>query len=126
LINPDEFEEIAEIYDSIRLLHARVNPQLDPTLAADFDARLREVMEALSQAVNSEELLRETKKERSITAKVDLLTMCAEKISEYLSSTSHQDSLNGVFLGIFDGLRDAYADLQTSQIELCAMLTHAR
>lgn len=65
-------------------------------------------MEALSTAVNSETLTRESKLERSITAKVDLITMCAEKFSDYLHS---DPALNGVFLGIFDGLRDAYADL---------------
>ena len=48
LINPDEFEEIAEIYDSIRVLHSKVNPSIDSNLAADFDSKLREVMEALS------------------------------------------------------------------------------
>lgn len=37
LINPDEFEEIAEIYDSIRELHTKNNPAIDSALAADFD-----------------------------------------------------------------------------------------
>ena len=41
-------------------------------------------MEALSQAVTSEALPRATKRERSITAKVDLLTMCSDKICDYL------------------------------------------
>jgi hypothetical protein len=58
LINPDEFEEIAEIYDSIRLLHSKANPEIDRALAADFDAKLREVMETLSQTVNSDILAR--------------------------------------------------------------------
>lgn len=83
-INPDEFEEIAEIYDSLRLLHSRHSLNADAQLAKDFDLKLREVMEALSLAVNSETLPRESKLERSITAKVDLLTMCAEKFSDYL------------------------------------------
>jgi hypothetical protein len=72
-------------------------------------------MEALSMAVNSETLARESKLERSITAKVDLLTMCAEKFSDYLMLDS---ALNGVFLGIFDGLRDCYADLQGSHLDI--------
>ena len=59
--------------------------QLDQALAADFDGKLKEVMEALSQAVNSESLLPTVKRERSLTAKVDLLTMCAEKVFDYLS-----------------------------------------
>ncbi len=83
-INPDEFEEIAEIYDSLRLLHSRHSRDADAQLAKDFDYKLREVMEALSLTVNSETLPRESKLERSITAKVDLLTMCAEKFSDYL------------------------------------------
>lgn len=29
LINPDEFEEIAEIYDTIRLLHSKIDPSKD-------------------------------------------------------------------------------------------------
>jgi hypothetical protein len=74
-------------------------------------------MEALSVAVNSETLQRESKLERSITAKVDLITMCAEKFSDYLKQ---DQDLNGVFLGIFDGLRDSYADLQTSHLEIVA------
>jgi protein-arginine kinase activator protein McsA len=32
LINPDEFEEIAEIYDQVRLLHSRLSPDLDTAL----------------------------------------------------------------------------------------------
>ena len=114
-INPDEFEEIAEIYDSLRLLHSQQSPDADAQLAKDFDLKLREVMEALSGAVNSETLTRESKLERSITAKVDLITMCAEKFSDYLLM---DPALNGVFLGIFDGLRDAYADLQGSHLDI--------
>jgi hypothetical protein len=72
-------------------------------------------MEGLSTAVNSDTLQRESKLERSITAKVDLITMCAEKFSDYLNEDA---DLNGVFLGIFDGLRDSYADLQTSHLEM--------
>jgi hypothetical protein len=114
-INPDEFEEIAEIYDSLRLLHSRQSPDADTQLAKDFDLKLREVMEALSMAVNTDALPRESKLERSITAKVDLLTMCAEKFSDYLLV---DPALNGVFLGVFDGLRDAYADLQGSHLDI--------
>lgn len=77
---------MAEIYDSIRMLHAKVNPTVDAALAADFDAKLREVMEALSQAVNSESLSMPTKRERSVTAKVDLLTICSDKVCDYLHS----------------------------------------
>lgn len=53
LINADEFEEIAEIYDSIRLLHSKINPERDSALAEDFDNRLKVIMENLSQYVNS-------------------------------------------------------------------------
>lgn len=123
-INPDEFEEIAEIYDSLRLLHSRQSPDADAQLAKDFDFKLREVMEALSTAVNSETLARESKLERSITAKVDLFTMCAEKFSDYLHLLD--PALNGVFLGIFDGLRDAYADLQGSHLDIVAHVDSLR
>ena len=122
-INPDEFEEIAEIYDSLRLLHSRQSPDADAQLAKDFDLKLREVMEALSGAVNSETLTRESKLERSITAKVDLITMCAEKFSDYLLM---DPALNGVFLGIFDGLRDAYADLQGSHLDIVSQVDSLR
>ncbi len=118
LINPDEFEELAEIYDSIRMIHAKVNPTLDAALAADFDDKLREVMEALASAVNSETLSRPTKRERSITAKVDLLTMCSDKVCDYLHT--NEDYLHGVFLALVDGYRDAYADLQLSHFDLSA------
>jgi len=36
-INPDEFEEIAEIYDSLRILHSRQYPDMDSQLAKEFD-----------------------------------------------------------------------------------------
>lgn len=42
-------------------------------------------MEALSLAVNSDTILKPVKKEKSLTAKIDLLTMCAEKVFDYLS-----------------------------------------
>ena len=74
-------------------------------------------------AVNSETLPRESKLERSITAKVDLLTMCAEKFSDYLLL---DPALNGVFLGIFDGLRDAYADLQGSHLDIVSQVDSLR
>lgn len=140
LINPDEFEEIAEIYDSIRVLHQKngvSDPHLDQTLASDFDHKLKEVMEALSQAVNSESLLTCVKRERSLTAKVDLLTMCAEKVFDFLSHSSSivqrraseaqpKQLLSGVIIGIFDGLRDAYADLQQSHMEVVTQNQDAR
>lgn len=83
-INPDEFEEIAEIYDSIRLLHSKIHPAKDLRLAQEFDQRLREVMENLSEAVNNDNLDRTIKVERSLTAKFDLLTMCSEKLCDYI------------------------------------------
>jgi hypothetical protein len=58
---------------------------MDSALASDFDMKLREVMETLSNAVNSEALLKAVKREKSLTAKVDLLTMCAEKVFDYLA-----------------------------------------
>jgi hypothetical protein len=112
---------------------------MDLALASDFDVKLKEVMESLSTAVNSEALLKSVKREKSLTAKVDLLTMCAEKVFDYLSDQDKRSSLhrrgsdggttappvkasllNGVLIGIFDGLRDAYADLQGSHMDLVA------
>ena len=58
LINADEFEEIAEIYDSIRVLHSKIDPQRDTLLAQDFDYKLRQVMEELAEAVKSSDLSR--------------------------------------------------------------------
>ena len=120
LLNPDEFEEIAEIYDQIRLLHLKLNPLSDATLAADFDTKLREVMEALALAVNTETLAKPTKRERCISAKMDLLTMCSEKICDYLHQ--QQQGMHGVFLGIVDGMRDSYEDLQLSHLDLVSHL----
>jgi hypothetical protein len=42
-------------------------------------------MEALSQVVISEVLARPIKREKSLSAKVDLLTACAEKVFDYLA-----------------------------------------
>ena len=63
-INADEFEHIAEIYDQIRLLHqqllfsersnSNLKTQVDRNLASYFDAKLKQIMEELSQTVNLE------------------------------------------------------------------------
>ena len=45
-------------------------------------------MEHLSEAVNNEQLSKVIKKERSLTSKFDLLTMCAEKLCDYVKETN--------------------------------------
>ena len=106
---------------------------MDATLAQDFDTKLREVMEVLSQAVNSDVLLKSVKKEKSLSAKVDLLTTCAEKIFDYLTDMDKRSKkgtnfqlLNGVLIGVIDGMRDAYEDLQTSHMEIAGQLESAK
>jgi|LauGreDrversion4_2_1035121.scaffolds.fasta_scaffold173188_1 hypothetical protein len=130
LLNPDEFEEIAEIYDQIRSLHAKLSPAMDASLAQDFDLKLREVMEVLSVAVNSDKLLKSVKREKSLSAKVDLLTTCAEKVFDYVADLGGRRGefrlLNGVLIGLVDGIRDAYEDLQTSHMEVVGQLELTR
>lgn len=99
---------------------------MDAALAQDFDAKLREVMEVLSAAVNSEVLLKSIKREKSLSAKVDLLTTCAEKVFDYLADLGGHRALNGVVIGVVDGIRDAYEDLQTSHMEVVGQLELAR
>jgi len=91
---------------------------MDATLARDFDGNLREVMEVLSLAVNSEVLAKPIKREKSLSAKVDLLTVCAEKVFDYLDATGRSHQLKGILIGLVDGLRDAYEGLQTSHMEV--------
>jgi hypothetical protein len=91
---------------------------MDTSLARDFDGKLREVMEVLSQAVNSEVLVKPIKREKSLSAKVDLLTVCAEKVFDYLDTAGKNHSLKGILIGLVDGLRDAYEGLQTSHMEV--------
>lgn len=84
LINADEFEEIAEIYDSIRVLHSNIDPERDQHLAQDFDFKLRQVMEDLSEAVKSPEISKTIKIERSLTSKFELYLMCSEKLCDFV------------------------------------------
>ena len=86
LINPDEFEEIAEIYDSIRFLHSKIDSYNDVFLAQDFDNKLKSVMEDLSEVVNNDHISKQIKKERSISSKFELLTMCSEKICDFVKN----------------------------------------
>ena len=84
LINADEFEEIAEIYDSIRVLHSQINPSKDVSLAEDFDLNLREIMESLSSYVNDSTIKNTLKKEKSLKSKFMLYAICADKITDFL------------------------------------------
>ncbi|CDW90802.1 UNKNOWN [Stylonychia lemnae] len=128
LINPDEFEEIAEIYDTIRLLHSKLDSSKDMQLAQDFDYKLKSVMEALSEVVKSERIGREVKKERSLSSKQELYSMCAEKISDYIKDQSIKSinnspnrkgklQVSNVISAVFEGMRGTYLDLQEAFIE---------
>eukprot|EP00347_Sterkiella_histriomuscorum_P010213 403377168 len=127
LINPDEFEEIAEIYDTIRTLHQKLgDPKRDFQLAHDFDSKLKEVMEELSDAVKNEKVCKEVKQERSLSSKHELYHVCAEKIAEYVKERSLRGDSNyqsspskrgkltvpNVISAVFDGMRGVYLDLQ--------------
>jgi hypothetical protein len=81
-------------------------------------------MEALSEAVKNDKVGREVKKERSLSSKHELYTICAEKISEYIkeksirgenynSSPSKRGRLTvpNVLSAVFEGLRGVYLDL---------------
>lgn len=69
LINAEEFEHIAEIYDTIRMITSKVNPHRDSQLAQDFDDRLKHVMEDLSDTVNDARINGSKKKDRSLKSK---------------------------------------------------------
>ncbi len=86
-------------------------------------------MESLSDAVNNEQLSKPIKKERSLTSKFELLTMCADKVCDFLndpksfavnSSPSKRGKiqLSNVASAIFDGFRDVYLDLQEDFLTL--------
>ena len=114
MINPDEFEEIAEIYDSLRALHASRDPSRDLFLAQDFDNKLKTLMESLSQTLQSA-LNPHLKKERTLTAKFDLLSICSDKICDYLAVDKRLASVVGA---VIDGLRGVYLELQDKLIEV--------
>jgi hypothetical protein len=88
-------------------------------------------MEALSEAVKSDRVGREVKKERSLSSKHELYTICAEKIGDYIkekslrgenfnSSPSKKGRLivPNVLSAVFDGLRGVYLDLQETFIHM--------
>ena len=56
MVSAEEFEVVAEIYDSIRVLYTKLHPSNDSKLAKDFDKKLKNVMEELSQTVNNPSL----------------------------------------------------------------------
>lgn len=50
-------------------------------------------MEALSEAVKDDNTSREIKKERSLTSKFELYSVCAEKISDYIKEQTLKGGL---------------------------------
>jgi len=90
LINPDEFEEIAEIYDTVRALHAKLDASKDQELAQAFDLKLRQVMESLAETVRDAGLGWAQKKAASLRAKQELLTVCSDKAIEFLKEVGAQ------------------------------------
>ena len=83
MVSAEEFEVVAEIYDSIRVLYTKLHPSNDSKLAKDFDKKLKNVMEELSQTVNNPSLNQFYKMEKSLKSKTELYNMCSEKISFY-------------------------------------------
>ena len=87
-------------------------------------------MERLSEAVRSDKINRQVKKERSLTSKQELYMICSEKITDYIkeksmisdnysSSPSKKGRLTvpNVLSAIFEGLNRTYYDLQNSLMD---------
>ena len=83
-------------------------------------------MEQLADAVKSSDLSRTIKRERSLTSKIELYVMCAEKICDYVKDQTSTASPNkkrskyevtNVLSAVFDGFRSVYLDLQESFVD---------
>jgi len=76
----DELEKVAILYDSIRDLHKKNNPEKDQELARDFDQHLQRVMKNLYQSVQNANVPDNIKKVNGFKAKYDLYDICLTKL----------------------------------------------
>ena len=71
-IQLDELEGIAILYDTIREIHKKRNPESDQELARDFDQHLQRVMKNLSQTVQNTSAPEGIKTINGLKARYDL------------------------------------------------------
>ena len=84
-LKPEDLEQIAVLYDSIRGVRRRENKDLDKGLAEDFDGHLKTVMFELSDSLKSD-LPVFLKNANILKAKISLFDICFTKANEHLHS----------------------------------------
>lgn len=88
----DELEKVAILYDSIRDLHKKNNPEKDQELARDFDQHLQRVMKNLYQSVQNANVPDNIKKVNGFKAKYDLYDICLTKLILLMEDQGHETS----------------------------------
>ena len=78
-LNPSDLEQIAYIYDQIRLNHKSHQPSNDKKLATEFDNHLKTIMLKLSNALKNDDLPIKEKNAEVLKSKFFLYDVCFEK-----------------------------------------------
>lgn len=80
----DELEGVAMLYDTIRDIHKKKNPEKDQELAHDFDQHLQRVMQKLGQTFQSASTSQTVKTANALKAKYDLYDISLSKLNELI------------------------------------------
>ncbi len=121
----DELEKVAILYDSIRDLHKRRNPEKDQELARDFDHHLQRVMKNLYQSIRNSNVPENIKKVNGLKAKYDLYDICLTKLSQLMEEDELEQSpiLKDIHSGvhnIISGFYDHFMIEESNHITLGA------
>ena len=103
-LKPEDLEQIAVLYDSIRGVRRRLHKDQDKALAEDFDQHLKTVMFELSDSLKSD-LPVYLKNANILKAKISLFDICFTKANEYLRMG---DADTG---SIFDRIQDGHTSI---------------
>lgn len=78
-MNPSDLEQIAYIYDQIRINNKGLQPQNDKKLATEFDNHLKTIMLNLSNSLKNDDLPVKEKNAEVLKSKFFLYDVCLEK-----------------------------------------------
>ena len=96
----DELEGVAMLYDTIRDIHKKKNPEKDHELAHDFDQHLQRVMQKLGQTYQSSNASQAFKTANALKAKYDLYDISLSKLIELIEMDNPE---TGQLLGDIHG-----------------------